>query len=301
MKHIMLEKLRLSNLRIKRRFVTAIAECDRREYSITLSSGFRSHQACAFAGRAVHPPADRVHGHRLGVVRSQHGLGVFRRRPWIEPSRPVPLRQYHRHTFMDLGHQCVGVRHQNGEGVDAALRPLPVIPQTRQGEWLVVPHVNEEGLLAAVGRPPFVEAITRDETAVFAECAAEHGLAVHRLRARIDRLGHLFHFLGPVGHEAPAQHVEAPRIAGSGSHNKGLLRRGEVVAWRPLRGLYEVGVNAEELGEGRGRRELCEASAHDGQNKSMRGSNPTPAPSFFRLFVVRLYNEFICSNVNPTA
>ena len=108
---------------------------------------------------------------------------------------------HHRHAVVDVPDRGVGVRGQDGAGVDlGAARLGPGLHQPGKGDRLAVARPHPIGLrpVGAVA-PPFVEAGGRDQRAAMAHRRLERRLVGRRFGARVEQRRQLGGFLTQPG------------------------------------------------------------------------------------------------------
>ena len=115
-----------------------------------------------------------------------------------------------RHTVVDVADQLVAGDGDDGEGSQplTGARVLPILPKASQTERRAVLHPDRVGLLAALGRLPFEEAIDWNDAASESVGVAKRRLEGDRLRFGIDRLPAALRILAAVGNESPLEEVE---------------------------------------------------------------------------------------------
>lgn len=213
--------------------------------SARLPDGLGRDQLRAF----VADVADRLR-HRMHAPHGVRAGGKELAKPlWCAvPAQPwavVGGLQDHRHALVQRLQGLVCCGGDDGEGVDrCALGANPSFPKAGKAEQFVVGGVDVIGLLAAGGRPPFVEAGCRHDAAARPVGRAEGGLLGQRLGARIDEPGGDARVLCPAREQAPAQQVCHALAAGALADDGQHLHRSRVVA-RPEVGRHFVDAGRE--------------------------------------------------------
>ena len=110
---------------------------------------------------------------------------------------------------MDSGDKLVCICSKDGERPQPfACGVLPVLPYARDTEWRTILHRDSVGLLAALGRHPFVESVNRQDAAPAPVRFPEHRQPRDCFALGIDRLSPALRVLAPVGNEPPLEKVE---------------------------------------------------------------------------------------------
>ena len=217
----------------------------------------------------------------LGEDRAERlDVGVGR----VEPFGPAGLGHDDRHPVVHRRHRLVGRRRDDGRAVqEATLRVLGVSPRGPQPgdrQRLAVEPVDVHRLLhrLALGgqrpvrtpRPPFVEAVHRDQQPLLLEQPLVGRLLGECLGAGVDHPRGDLAVLGPARDQAPVEGLDAGHPVRSGHHAVDVLGRRDVEV---LAEALDVGLGAEELRDlvrlGRGH----EPSAHRNLAQPATGSS----------------------------
>jgi hypothetical protein len=136
--------------------------------------------------------------------------------------------QHHRHAVMDLGHQGVGIRRDNGKRGDrAALGIVYGAPDTRKGKRLPGFQGDPIGHLACTETLPLVESIRQHQAALAAKGLLEEGFRRHRLRPGIDDRFDVAASVGPFGQKSPGTDGDGVRVC-TEDRGQPLRRRGVI-------------------------------------------------------------------------
>ncbi len=176
----------------------------------------------------------------------------------IEPAFEIARADGDGHAVMQRGEILARRRRDDRHRVELlAVRPDPGFEHCGEAERRAVGVMDEERLLAAVDRLPFVIAVGRDQPAPPANRSLERGLLQHRLRAGIDQERKSLGVLDPTRQQAPAHQTKMARAI-LDQHDRNWLRRRDIVPGREIR-LLDI---AEQLPQSLGGRSYDEASTH---------------------------------------
>src|SRR4029079_1474218 len=153
----------------------------------------------------------------------------------IKPASKILGFDYDRHPVMDARHVMVCARRQDGHRFDlAAVRTKPNLGEPSKGKKLIIIQTDKMWLLGPPASGPFIEAVSRHETAAMAHGAAKGRLVRCRLGPGVDQRRELAGVLDPRRDEAPAHQSQLARAFRIETSDENRLRRRDVVSRRKL-------------------------------------------------------------------
>ena len=183
---------------------------------------------------AVYPAAHRIRLHQCIGIRPEHCLQCHLICLQIEPNRDSIFPQDNWHPVMDLAHQGICFRGDDGTGVYRfAIFALPVIPKTGQGKVAPISGADKMGLFVSFNLLPLVKSARWNDTPPMLDWPPEGWFFFDPVGPCIDQRKLGFSFLRPKRYQTPVEHD----IFGLASFDictdrEDILRGGDVVIFK---------------------------------------------------------------------